>query len=650
MEDNSQNSNSNILDKVKNEVSGSNIDVTKSIEEFNNNIFNLNKCLNPNSNINNDIPNQNEQNLKTSSDIDIDSPSEQKLFFKVKNNNFQNKNKVSSNIPSDILRKKLQNKIDTLNYDNFVLNKKNKDLASKIDELNFNLNSVNQAKKTEIVMLTEQLDSVKNNLKKIEKENYELNEIIKNKDSEIKELKLKNKLNFELKAENDKLKKKIKNLDDNINNLKEELSFKKNELNKIKFGNDSSKNGKEIKNNFIINQKNRELIEQNEDMKKEIDELKNDKKNIIKNFKDSEYIKQNEYEKKYNIEKERFEEQLNYEIERIKSNEKIKYELKIKELETINEDLNYKIEELKKKIENNDNDNEIDEIKKSNANLKDEISYLNLQIQLKDSENSRLNRIYKENIDLIGELNNENNQLKEKINLLSNKLKEISSLNLNEMAEANKKINILSSKAQSYEEQDNTFDKLFSEILLNDENTNTNKDEESKNLIIAINQMPPGNNKRISQCKFMASRLKKLYQEKEILNAKIENLNIENNKYKEEGNIMKNIEQGNNESYEFLLKELEKKDSELMYLKEAVKDREIRFKQVMKENEDINAKCNSLQKDLVQILENRDKINKLDYLVKRIAENQKKFLGKENFEQTKISKNKEVKNDRRKYK
>ncbi len=151
-------------------------------------------------------------------------------------------------------------------------------------------------------------------------------------------------------------------------------------------------------------------------MKKEIDELKNDKKNIINNFKDSEYIKQNEYEKKYNIEKERFEEQLNYEIERIKSNEKIKYELKIKELETINEDLNYKIEELKKKIENNDNDNEIDEIKKSNANLKDEISYLNLQIQLKDSENSRLNRIYKENIDLIGELNNENNQLKEKIN------------------------------------------------------------------------------------------------------------------------------------------------------------------------------------------------------------------------------------------
>ena len=312
---------------------------------------------------------------------------------------------------------------------------------------------------------------------------------------------------------------------------------------------------------------------------------------------------------------------------------------KIKNLQGENEDLKYKIQELKDKLKSNNNDLIIEEIKKQNASLIDESSYLKLQIQLKNSENARLNNIYKENINLIGELNQENKQLKEKLNLLNNKLKEVSSNNLTEMAEAKEKIAFLSSKADSYEKQDNTFDKIFSEILLDDENTNTNKNEESKNMIAVINQMPQGYNKIISQCKFMASRLKKLYEEKAILNAKLENLEIENNKFKEQRNMFKNMEQNNNESYEYLLKELEKKDSDLLYYKEAMNDREIRFKQVMQENENIKARCNSLEKDLKQILENRDKINKLDYLVGKIVENQKMFFGKDKFNQQSGNKN-----------
>ena len=222
--------------------------------------------------------------------------------------------------------------------------------------------------------------------------------------------------------------------------------------------------------------------------------------------------------------------------------------------------------------------------------------------------------------------------------------------NLEEITEAKDKIALLSSKAQSYEEQDNTFDKIFSQILLDDENTNTNKSEESKNMISAINQMPQGYNKRISQFKFMASRLRKLYEEKAVLNAKFENMQIENNKFKEQSNILKNMEQNNNESYEYLIKELEKKDSELIYYKEVVNDREIRFKEVMNENERIKSKCNALEKDLKQILENRDKINKLDFLVGKIVENQKKFFGNDTFNQPKSGKNQMLKNNKVKFK
>ena len=79
-----------------------------------------------------------------------------------------------------------------------------------------------------------------------------------------------------------------------------------------------------------------------------------------------------------------------------------------------------------------------------------------------------------------------------------------------------------------------------------------------------------------------------------------------------------------------------------MYYKELLKEKEIRFKALIKENERLNNKYNSIEKDLKQHLENRDKIDKLDFLVGKIVENQKKILGKENlgkFEDQLVTKN-----------
>jgi DNA repair exonuclease SbcCD ATPase subunit len=270
--------------------------------------------------------------------------------------------------------------------------------------------------------------------------------------------------------------------------------------------------------------------------------------------------------------------------------------------------------------------------------LSDEVSYLKLQIQLKDSENKRLNRIYTENIDLIKELNIENSSYKEKLKLLNDKLNEVSSNNYNELSGIKEKVALLKARNQSYEEEDKAFDKIFEEGIL--DGVGNNSDEETKNLINGINELPKGNNRRISQLRFLVNKLKNLAQNNAILNAKLNNLQIENNKYKEESNIYQNIAQNSNEPYEYLLKELEKKDSELLYYKEAMNDREIRFKQVMQENENIKARCNSLEKDLKQILENRDKIDKLDFLVGKIVENQKMFFGSDKFKYNQPSGNK----------
>ena len=104
----------------------------------------------------------------------------------MKNKQNPPKNKIADP-SSDILCKKLQHKIDTLNYDNFVLNKKNKDLTSKIENLNIEMNSLNQNNKTEVMILNEQLDTANFNLKQKNEEIEKLKEIIKNQELNIDE-------------------------------------------------------------------------------------------------------------------------------------------------------------------------------------------------------------------------------------------------------------------------------------------------------------------------------------------------------------------------------------------------------------------------------------------------------------------------------
>ena len=60
---------SDILDKIKNDISQSGQDITNSIDAFNNNLNRINNYINPNE-INSKVQNK-EQILKTSSDMEI---------------------------------------------------------------------------------------------------------------------------------------------------------------------------------------------------------------------------------------------------------------------------------------------------------------------------------------------------------------------------------------------------------------------------------------------------------------------------------------------------------------------------------------------------------------------------------------------------
>ena len=668
------NLNQNLNDQLKIDISQSNLEVTNSIEAFNKNLNKMDKVLNSNNDLNtNSNINISDQkileNIQSSSDTDnVGEPFYNQIDnnrYNIKLNNISKNpisNKKIADPTSDILCQKLQQRIDSLTYENYTLNKKNKDLMAKNKELKLNLTSLNHAKETELQIANEEISNNQMMLKRKEEDILILQEKIKLNDKDQIDLEKNKKNIYELKFENEKLINNNQKLNQTISTLEQNLEFYKNKFNELSSNYDLMRKDKEYINRelFIQKEKNKELNDENENIINEINDIKRDKEQLIKKIREYDMNKKKEFNDLINKTKEKLEEKQKEEINKINDTNIMNLKIKLKSLEEENDELKNKIIELKEK-QNQINNNDI--INAENKNqlvmLNDELSYLKLQLQLKDSENKRLNRIYSENMGLIKELNNDNKSYKEKLKILTDKLNEVNSNNYQEINQVKEKLSILNARNQSYEEQDNQIDKIFSEAILDlDKNGN---DEEAKNMIIAINDMPKGNNKRISQFKFLGNRLKKMAKDNIILNSKLQNALMENEKYKEESNLYQNIAKNNNEPYEYLLKEISKKDNELIYYKELVNEKEIRYKAVMKENEMLNEKYNAIEKDLKQHLENREKIDKLDYLVGKIVENQKKYLGGDKFVKFdnnqlvskntyKVGKNEPLKKGKQKYK
>ena len=668
------NLNQNLNDQLKIDISQSNLEVTNSIEAFNKNLNKMDKVLNSNNDLNtNSNINISDQkileNIQSSSDTDnVGEPFYNQIDnnrYNIKLNNISKNpisNKKIADPTSDILCQKLQQRIDSLTYENYTLNKKNKDLMAKNKELKLNLTSLNHAKETELQIANEEISNNQMILKRKEEDILILQEKIKLNDKDQIELEKNKKNIYELKFENEKLINNNQKLNQSISTLEQNLEFYKNKFNELSSNYDIMRKDKEYINRelFIQKEKNKELNDENENIINEINDIKRDKEQLIKKIREYDMNKKKEFNDLINKTKEKLEEKQKEEINKINDTNLMNLKIKLKSLEEENDELKNKIIELKEK-QNQINNNDI--INAENKNqlvmLNDELSYLKLQLQLKDSENKRLNRIYSENMGLIKELNNDNKSYKEKLKLLTDKLNEVNSNNYQEINQVKEKLSLLNARNQSYEEQDNQIDKIFSEAILDlDKNGNN---EEEKNMIIAINDMPKGNNKRISQFKFLGNRLKKLAKDNIILNSKLQNALMENEKYKEESNLYQNIAKNNNEPYEYLLKEISKKDNELIYYKELVNEKDIRYKAVMKENEMLNEKYNAIEKDLKQHLENREKIDKLDYLVGKIVENQKKYLGGDKFVKFdnnqlvskntyKVGKNEPLKKGKQKYK
>ena len=387
---------------------------------------------------------------------------------------------------AEIIIRNLEQKIDILTYENFLLSKKLREIENSNKELKLNI-----SRNLMIMKAEQEINSEENNKNNLKDENNLKNfdkdkKNKKNKkDKKEKDVDLFEELN-KLKEENDRLRLSNQNLAENNAELNKAIDILKNEINLNKEGNiDENKNDDKIKISNNQFDKNRNII---------INENENNDNNLEKNINTENDAKMADEQNNSAID-----------INKYLANEEQYHEL-IEE----NELLHKKLRSLLL----------IDDDSKINTNK----NLFSL------SGNSFNNLKSKENIDTQkDELTKENYILKQKIRALNSEL--------NKMAvENNRKLLIIQDRLDEYEakqkqnfnkfyenernkKKDEELDEILNETLLV---MNQNQDdEESKRMIETIKNIKNEQKKRISQCLIINNKLKSLLQENAQLHNKL---------------------------------------------------------------------------------------------------------------------------------
>ena len=497
---------------------------------------------------------------------------------------------------AEVIIHNLEQKIDILTYENFLLSKKLREIESNNKELKLNISNNLMIMKAEQELNNGINDNINN--KKQKKNRKEKNEQEEDLSEEINKLK----------DENNRLRLSNQNLAENNAELNKVIDILKEENNLYKNNKDSNKDGK---NNRINDNKN--------DFNQSIN-LNNNKNNIDNNI--SNLINNNSNETK--MEDEQNNSQVNM-------NEYLQTEQKYHNLIEENELLHKKLRTLLliekdpkinilSKSENNNNiiiknkkDNKIEDLSKENYILKQKIRSLNGEINKMAVENNRKILIIQDKLD---EYEEKQRQM------------EINRLNASNDIEKMKK-----------EEE---LDEILNETILV---MNRNQDdEESKKMIDTIKNIKKKQKKRISQCLIINNKLKSLLQENaqlhnQLLMSKKENEIINNTNSNFNNTNSSNINNSSNNPHicfcgsgNYSVNALKIKDEMIIKYKDKIDENNEILKLTQKSDTNSNTRndeLNFIEKDYN--VPNKFKKERNDgfedYLLGKIVNNQKEVLG-----------------------
>ena len=517
----------------------------------------------------------------------------EKLKIKMPTNREWNKDPTS-----ELIIRNLEQKIDILTYENFLLSKKLREIENSNKELNLNISKNLMVLKAEQDMNNEQNLKSGFNMKNIDDKKIKNNK----KDKTENDVDFYEEIN-KLKDENDRLRLSNQNLAENNAELNKVIETLKNDinLNKEKPYENDEKNI--MNNNQIDNNQNNINFETNN--------------NIINSININDGNDQKMADEQNNSE---------LDINKYLSNEEQYHQL-IEE----NELLHKKLRSLLL----------IDNDPKININNKNSISFSGTNH--KSNNNIKILDNNYQNEELV----KENYSLKQKIKSLNSEL--------NKMAvENNRKILIIQERLDEYESKQKQYlNKIEKDKYKNEEDLdeilnetilamNRNQDdEESKKMIDTIKNIKNEQKKRISQCLIINNKIKSLLQE----NAELHN-QLASSKKENEINTNSNLNNTNTSNFNnntnphicfcgggnYSVNALKIRDEMIIKYKDKIDENNEMFKLTQSSNNSNNIKSNKINYDENNYnLSNRLKKEKNegfeDYLLGKIVNNQKEVLG-----------------------
>ena len=417
---------------------------------------------------------------------------------------------------AEVIIHNLEQKIDILTYENFLLSKKLREIENANKELKLNISHNLMVMKAEQEMNNE--ENIKHNFKnEFNTKNQDKKNKKNKKEKNEKDVDLFEEIN-KLKDENNRLRLSNQNLAENNAELNQTIELLKNQnnLNKENKENKDEDNHKEnnIENN-IQDRQNQNNIN--------LDNINNDN-NILNNINDGNYAKipDEQNNSVFDINKYLLSEEKYHEL--IEENELLHKKLRSLLLIDGDSKLDFKntnliFKKYNNNIENKEtNNNKNEELAKENNSLKQKIKSLNSELNKMAVEYNRKILLIQERLDEY--------ELKQKQNLINEKNK----ININE---------------REKKEREEELDEILNETLLI---MGRNQDDsESKKMIDTIKNIKNEQKKRISQCLIINNKLKSLLQENsqlqnQLLLSKKENemINNTNSNYNNMNNINNN--------------------------------------------------------------------------------------------------------------
>ena len=525
---------------------------------------------------------------------------------------------------AEVIIHNLEQKIDILTYENFLLSKKLREIENSNKELKLNI-----SRNLMIMKAEEEI----NNEEKLKNNNLTNLNNIENKN---------NKKNKKAKKENDvDLFEEINRIKDENNRLRlsnQNLAENNAELNKVieslksgtQLNKDNKENMEENKNNILIDKSPNINLEDN------INNEKNENNiiNIVNNTNDSK-MEDEQNDSEVDINKYLITEGQYHQL--IEENELLHKKLRTLLLIEKDPNLNMKnsidksININKNIIIKNNKDNQKDDVTKENYTLKQKIKSLNGEINKMAAEYNRKLLIIQAKLDEY--------ESKQRQNEIMNKNK------LNELYEEEKN------------GKDEELDEILNETLLV---INRNQDdEESKRMIETIKNIKDEQKKRISQCLIINNKLKSLLQEKAQLNNQLlmsKKDNDINNNTNSNFNNTNSSNMNNNTnphicffgSGNFTVNALKIKDEMIIKYKDKIDENNEMLKLTQNSNNSNNKtnELNFMEKDYKSSNKYKRERNDgfEDYLLGKIVNNQKEVLGERapRFYENNLNNNKSI--------